>query len=128
MKSSNKLKQGLTCYFRIYHMMRKILFLVICVGLLMSCASEVSILDSRPNCEENPLGYLTVVNNTMDASMDIYLNNEYIVTLPPQGNHYVSDLKFGPYELEGRESNGFRMWLKDIEIVNCDDITAALGE
>ena len=106
--------------------MKKLLGIyIIAAFLVTSCTSEMSIVDP---CEKGKFGFLTVTNGTMDASMDVYLDGDYVLTLPPQGQHFIDNVSLGEHEIEARESNGFRLWLKDITVNHCEDTNTSLGE
>lgn len=106
--------------------MKNLMGIFIILSLMTSCvASEVAVGE---NCEEDNVGFLSVVNASSDASMDLYIEGTYLVTLSPQGSHFMDNIRPGSYEVEGRESNGMRLWLKDITIVNCKETITNLGQ
>lgn len=106
-------------------MKRLVGIFTIAAFLMTSCASEIAFVDP---CEKGKFGFITVTNGTMNASMDIYLDGNYVLTLPPQGQHFIDNVTLGEHEIEARESNGFRLWLKDIEVKHCEDTNTTLGE
>jgi len=95
--------------------------------LLTSCATtEVALTDI---CAEENFSFITIENSTNDASMDFYIDGAYLITVAPGGQYFIENVKPGDHEIEGKESNGFRIWIKDLEIDNsCEDIFIALGE
>ena len=106
--------------------MKKLLGIFVVLSLMTSCATtELAIED---NCEEENIGFLTVTNASTDASMDLYIEGTYLVTLSPQANHFVDNIRPGQYEIEGRESNGIRMWLRDVDVLNCEETLVNLGQ
>ncbi len=95
--------------------------------LLTSCATtEIALTDI---CAEEDFSFITIENSTNDASMDFYIDGSYLVTVAPGGQYFIESVKPGNHEIEGRESNGFRIWIRDLKIENaCEDIFIALGE
>lgn len=111
--------------------MKNLLFGLLATTLLLFTACDPDNTDVE-TCDVDNVGYLTVVNNTTDGSMDIYLidsNNseEYIATIAPGGQ--TAELVRTPdtYRVEGREPNGIRLWEKDnIDLMQCDELFVSL--
>lgn len=94
---------------------------------LTSCATTE--LTFEDICTEQEVSFITLENATTDASMDLYIDGIYLVTVAPGGQYFLDNVRPGKHEIEGRESNGFRLWLRDITIKTaCEDIYVGLGE
>lgn len=94
---------------------------------LTSCATtELAFEDI---CQEEEVSFVTIENATNDASMDLYIDGFYLATVAPGGQYFLDNVMPGKHEIEGRESNGFRLWIKDVTIEkSCDDVYIGLGE
>jgi hypothetical protein len=100
---------------------------VLSTVLLTACATtEVALTDI---CEAEEFSFITIENATSHASMDFYIDGAYLVTVAPGGQYFIENVKAGKHEIEAKESNGFRIWIRDLEInSSCEDIFVALGE
>lgn len=95
--------------------------------LLTSCATTEITFDDY--CEDEEVSFVTIENATNDASMDFYIDGFYLATVAPGGQYFLDNVMPGKHEIEGRESNGFRLWIRDVTIEQaCDDIYIGLGE
>lgn len=82
--------------------------------ILTSCATtELTFVDI---CEEEAVSFVTIENTTNDASMDLYIDGVYLSTVAPGGQYFLDNVKPGKHEIEGRESNGIRLWIRLVTI------------
>lgn len=94
--------------------------------ILTSCATTV--LTFEDYCEEETMSFITIENTTNDASMDLYIDGFYLSTIAPGGQYFLDNVKVGEHEIEGRESNGIRLWIRTLTIEKpCEDIFVELG-
>lgn len=95
--------------------------------ILTSCATTV--LTFEDYCEEENISFITIENATTDGSMDLYIDGFYLSTVAPGGQYFLDNVKPGKHEIEGRESNGFRLWIRSVTVEqSCDDIYIGLGQ
>lgn len=107
----------------------KILSLLLLVMLFIaSCGDDGGAVDT---CEADQAGDLTITNATSGVdgiAMDIYINGNFTgVTVSPGGQHFESQLAAGQYEVEGRDPNNTVTFIKDINLLICDDLEVLLG-
>lgn len=102
--------------------------LTLVVLFIASCVTDPGIQDT---CETDNTGDLTVVNATSGVDgipMDIYINGIFTgAVISPGGEHYEGALAVGAYEVEGRASNGTVTFIKNINLLQCDDLFVQLG-
>ncbi len=98
------------------------------VLFIASCGTDPQIDDT---CITDNTGDLTIVNATSGVNgvpMQIYINNLFTgATISPGGEHYEGALAVGAYEIEGRDPNGTVTFIKNINLLQCDDLFVELG-
>jgi hypothetical protein len=104
-----------------------VVFSMCILGLLSSCmTTEVALTDI---CDTKQFSFITLENSTNDASMDFYIDGSYLVTTAPGGQYFIENVKAGIHEIEAKESNGFRIWIRELTVEgSCEDIFIAIGE
>jgi hypothetical protein len=102
--------------------------LTVLVLFIGSCVTDPGVTDT---CVAENTGDLTVVNATSGVDgipMGIYINGIFTgATISPGGKHYEGALAVGSYEIEGRESSGTSIFLKNINLLQCNDLFVELG-
>ncbi len=111
-------------------MRNKILsFLLIATLFIAACGGDGGeIIDT---CEQDQTGNITVENATSGidgVSLDIFINGNFTgATIPPGGQHFEPELAVGTYEISGVDPNNTVTFIKDINLVVCDDVVVLLG-
>lgn len=106
----------------------KTVYLSVCDELIVELESFP--ISSEP-CVINNTGNMIIKNvtNSVDSiSVGVYINGFSTgVTIASGEQHYESGLNAGYYEIEGRISNGTMLFIKTIDLLQCDDLLVELG-
>lgn len=112
-------------------MRNKILsFLLIATLFIAACGGDGGggVIDT---CEEDQTGNLTIENTTSGVdgvSLDILINGNFTgATIAPGGQHFEPELAVGQYEVSGVDPNNTVTFIKDINLLVCDDLVVSLG-
>lgn len=103
--------------------------LTVLVLFIGSCVTDPGV--NTDTCVAENTGDLTIVNATSGVDgipMGIYINGIFTgATISPGGQHYEGALAVGTYQIEGRESSGASIFLKEVTLLQCDDLFVELG-
>lgn len=103
-------------------------FLAFFVLFIASCVVDPGVDDS---CIADNTGDLTIENSTSGVDgvpLDIYINgNGPVETLSPGAQRYEGALAVGDYTVEGIDPNGTVAFLKEVTLLQCDDLFVRLG-